>query len=1282
MKSKMSHSRRYFRQRRGSALILALSFIVLLTILVLAFFSYTSLHQQISRTDNKQVAAKIFAQGEINTLICDLKQEIVAGSSNYTYGTNQVYIPLSATNMVPVRVGTDDTLPNLVKISIYGIPFYPGGPNRASSASSSNASMNGRYISPARWNDPLFLPKTNTNSSTDLTPINMFSPPNWVLVARDGSNPTNWNQNMCWSATNNSTVIGRFAYAIYDEGGELDVNVAGYPLESSTNFTANKGGLAYADLTAIPGMTDDAISALVGWRNYASSQPNGNFPSYTFSAASVTNYFNSIQGNTSGFLQTANTNIFNNQSDSMFVSRQQLIQFLTQSVATNNADQASLQNALQYLGTFSRTLEQPCFVPDPNRPKNTHHALASSTATSQGYGGNDTYDPTGTKQNQINPSLLTVRDVNNQPVLKRRFPLSRLALVSTANQTLRSGGSIGSINTPGTLAYEIHDYFGLTWDTSSLRWNYTSPDGTTTASSIKTLAQVAAVSPVREPDFFETLYAVICCDTLGKQAGYFDSAPSPHMFTSGYAAIDGSVEFQIMQIGVNLIDQYDSSSYPTCIAYYDSATSTSRPFFGVKNLPYLYGYQNSWYRMKQLIPVTDFPTNQVPPSDMPPTNGVAYETWTALQPILWNPHVPNPNLDTSLAPTHFRVLAMDVANFPSNFPTLNSPIAATPAIYPGVRPAWWAGPGIETTYPATASYAAAAGMTSTNSLYRFPAVTIDGVNSYLTFSETPNTVSNTPASFQEPYRLLYQYPPGCNADVGSSYSAGKFTLDARSGAVVDATMATSDAPVDGKTVIGFFLGKCWSGPYNYLVPTNNANIAAGEARNCLVDGVIGGGSTATDLQLWLQYQNPSGGWTTYDVIYDVHLSGGTKNDIDDADVPPNCRGNKAAFRIDPRTDRWGLATMQNSPLATNPVNTTLPTAGTLNAGEYNFPQATTLSPHAGATSTDVVYSLILEGGGGVEPPGWGKFPQNLFPNSLLANTTNTATQCLPGVVTGNRISYYTDPDGVIRRAGGAFFSGSDGLAMATGNFNSRPVVLNRPFQSVEEMGYVFSGTPWENLNFFTPESGYSPLLDAFCLNELDNAPANVTVAGRVNLNTRQPVVLQSLIQGVSKAEGGVMSDSEASNAAQALVNWTTNTTTTNGICIKGPLRNRSELVGKFVSSVNSSLGLANNPPLVCIDGTKSYSGFSSVLSTNIFASPSDAAIKRRRECVVRALADAGNVRTWNLMIDLVAQVGRYRGNATNLDSFTVEGESRIWVHLAIDRYTGQVIAKQVEPVSE
>ena len=98
----------------------------------------------------------------------------------------------------------------------------------------------------------------------------------------------------------------------------------------------------------------------------------------------------------------------------------------------------------------------------------------------------------------------------------------------------------------------------------------------------------------------------------------------------------------------------------------------------------------------------------------------------------------------------------------------------------------------------------------------------------------------------------------------------------------------------------------------------------------------------------------------------------------------------------------------------------------------------------------------------------------------------------------------------------------------------------------------------------------------------------------------------------------------------------------------------------------------------------SYAGLSGALDGTVYttASTQTAKIQRLRESAIRALAGSGQTRVWNLMIDMVAQTGRYPTNASALTQFSVEGESRYWVHVAIDRFTGEVIDKQIEVVSE
>ena len=113
-------------------------------------------------------------------------------------------------------------------------------------------------------------------------------------VGNDGSNPTTVTTNP--SATN--YVVGRYAYAIYHEGGLLDANVAGYYTTFPSSFTTNgtvgtycyKEAQAFADLTQLPPLANAPVivkfqflNDIVGWRNYASAAASGNLASgYTF----------------------------------------------------------------------------------------------------------------------------------------------------------------------------------------------------------------------------------------------------------------------------------------------------------------------------------------------------------------------------------------------------------------------------------------------------------------------------------------------------------------------------------------------------------------------------------------------------------------------------------------------------------------------------------------------------------------------------------------------------------------------------------------------------------------------------------------------------------------------------------------------------------------------------------------------------------------------------------------------------------------------------------------
>lgn len=1269
----------------ASSLVIILAFVVLLTVLVLAYFSFSSLQRQISQASVNQAAAEVFARGAVNTMIGDLRQEILAGSTNIsTNAAHPVYYPTTAVTMVPALAGftTNTGLENMVKVSRTGSAFFSGThyatatyppANRAAPLPTTNASQNGRFFGLERWNTHLLLAKANTNSATDFTPSNSFIAPDWILVARDGSNPTAWNNNLRWSTTNATTVVGRYAYAIYDEGGLLDMNAAGFPTGSSPNLIADKGSLATADLSVLPGMSTNAIAAIVGWRNFVSGGAGGSFPNYTFSPAAQTNYFDFARTNTAGFLRTANSILTSGQSDKMFVSRQQLIQFLTQGVAANDTEKAALQNALRYLGTFSRDLEQPSFRPDPDRPRNTGAQLKMSTSPASasaaaGFGGNDAYDNTAPYlQDTINPAFLSVRDAAGEPVTKRRFPLSRLALASPSLAASQSA--------------LIKKHFGLTWDGGNARWNYTSPDGATTTYRIKTLDEVAGTG--REPDFFETLKASIESGSLGKQHGGNENAGADARFTSGDPAVDGYIDFQIFQIGANLIDQYDTDSHPTTIHTTAGTSGDTRPArntSGIENIPYLYGWMSAWYRTRQLDVGSDVAPDYRPALGTKVLAGTPdfagkkfFETATLIQPILWNPHAPFSEPNPPGVPTQFRVVAGAVSPAGTLVPVSNFPAIRSTGANPG---AWWNG--FDSSQSASPPEFPFDGFSN-------PKPYIQAVIDPATDSITFNTTSTGKAAFREPYRIQSpNYPPGSNA---AGYADGTITP-------VNAQELNDPTQPDTLigTAIGFYTGRTWTGP-----------TTAGNAPHSYLNM----GGIRNGLRLELQYRNPYGSnpeYLTYDVI-DYAYAGGSLSStgnlgiVDNDDATSSNRGLKTGIRADPRTNRWGLPTFRASPYWSAGTLSTSPSVFPKDANSsfdafpiYPFVQGTTLSP-AGTSASAIFYRQIGDNAGGVPKasgwrfPGGSSLPQGY--SDLVVNlSSGSTTSAIPG---GK--SYYTDPDGVLRRASGAYFiSGSaDGLPLATGNHNSRPFLLNRPFRSVAEMGYAFRGIAWKELDFFTSESGDSALLDAFCLNELDNAPDNVAVAGRFSLNSRQPAVLEAVISGASKAEGGVLSPQEARRAAEALTTWTADTTSnSSGFLTKGPLRNRGELVGKFVSTGGAVLPAGggsqiNRADVTNYDGSIAFSGYSSLLTSGsggVFSTAADASIKRRRESVMRALVDSGNARTWNLLIDLVAQVGRYPGHTSSLNQFVVEGETRFWVHVAIDRFTGKIIDIQTEIITE
>src|SRR5262245_43976299 len=608
---------------RGAALIIVLAFVVLFAGVGVAYLSRTTGDRQVANSSFNQSNVDQLVQSAVDNIIGDLRQEITNGSTAVAQadGTT-LYTPTAAANMVPQRSGNAAGAPNLIRRSVRAdaIPV-PGQPSRASAVNSQDdLSANGRSISSTRWNGHYLVPKGDTTTDNS-SPIPAFTAatPDWVFVTDAGATVI--------GAPSNA-VIGRYSYAVYSEGGLLDMNVAGYPTGTTSAQSGSKGSVAYADLRNLCATTDCTqnfglpnpnaggvyqVDRLVGWRNYATTQPSNNFPNTNFadnfrtSTVPATTFYNYVLNNTTGFLGPNPTATSNGRTDQVFMQRQQLIGF-------RKATQFSA-NALQYLSTFSRETNAPSFSPSTPAGSNIDYAALASIATA------------------VNPNFLSRRvttsftrfdgttAVVGEPLVKTRFPLNRLAwitykgpsaVVYAANNSdpvitalTAVGVSLSTIKA-GTAA-NVKAAFGLSFLTAGAGnpWTYTNPTGTTAATRILRLDEVTG----RDPDFFELLQAGILSGSLGQNTGGGVTGgnvfPDVHMSNSTH---------HILSIGAAIIDQADPDSIPMRIQFNPSGTLWTA--YGVENLPYI--------------------TQMYPIAGTSPNDSTKWATYLTFQ--LWNPH--------------------------------------------------------------------------------------------------------------------------------------------------------------------------------------------------------------------------------------------------------------------------------------------------------------------------------------------------------------------------------------------------------------------------------------------------------------------------------------------------------------------------------------------------------------------------------------------------------------------------------------------------------------------
>jgi hypothetical protein len=1263
---------RHDRFDTGAALVIVLAFIVLLAALMVIFFAQAISYRNQGNSSANNFKSTALAQSGLETVVGDLEQEMTNGSGTYTvnygsttYPTN-VYYPSANLNVVPQRqAAIPATIPNLIRISQRGdtIPS-PGVGSRASADSSTNVAASGQYVSPARWNQHYLIPRLNAGSALiDTTPISDFTnycTPDWVYVTGQGPQvitPAN--------ISSGTKVIGRYAYAIYDEGGLLDANVAGFPSNTATNsvhpgspltYATNsygamlpmwgaglKGSEAFADLTVpvtVGSITTNMfvqsqIDQLVGWRNNATAQPTGTYNSYTFNQTAAVNFHDWMANATNGYLTTSGNSWSDpttgkTDTDQVFASRQSLINFIN--------DAGMSQDSLQYLGTFTRALEQPCYNPPVGRPM-VQSGTNSNIAV---FGtGNDAYsfDRASTTTNSptdINPPFLAVRVTGTftradntkaqigEPLLKKRFPLSRLSLFPLNEAA------------PGAAAAAlIYKYFGLTYvarsGTTAAYWSY-NHDASNTA-GIDRLSAVAALN--REPDFFELLKAAINVGSLGKGSAY-SGWPSGGTEGTLQQARDTLSALQILQIGANIIDQSKADNFPTRIQFPGDTTIPVNQVRGQQDLPYLYRYRN-W--------ITRYGS----------TGSLgAY----LMLPELWDPYSPgsSSNLATSATPTTFRVRA-----------------AADPSLVPTATPI---------------TFAVA---------YQSAQSTFEDFSGNVTFNY-PNSAANTPTT---PYPTPVTFNAG---EVNGYWGFREPTILGEIG-VPSAAGTTGDAYTDfilnvketGLLVATF----PWFNPTG--TPTDVTYYPRPQAN----------GNTC--IRFYLDYLDSSGNWTTYDeqvfeiqgaTKLDAHTSGSWttySKAISSADY-------LGATRTDPRTSRWGYFYGE--------YTYSLPAIDTSNNeyGSYRADGGISFGTHQASFADSGFYGSF----DATYPKQYRGFEQGYWAENSIRQTYQS-----DGTSGNSLLRYNRDPDGIPRRAMGGYVTDTTeggtapsvsqpltGLPMAIGKgtavnsyatttttadpnnpaYASRPTILHRPFRSVAELGYAFRDSPWGNINFTFPESGDAALLDVFCINEVSDP--NGLVAGRLDLNTRQTPVLAAMLSGALRDKDDptapALTQIMGLDIGKQLVVRTVNSSAAS---YYGPLISRADLVGSWIGSTTPAAAkTALTPsPVTALDNTL-VTGFSYDLGTSSVPSVYNqvgtgapdpvAVIPRQRNAVMRALADVGTTRTWNLLIDLFAQSGQFPPKSSGFSNFVVEGEKHYWLHVAIDRYTGKVIDSQLEVVQQ
>jgi len=1095
--------RRHRWSRTSSALLITLTIIALVTILVVAFLGLASQDLKSTNFYVRSEQSDQIARAGLDFVVGNLQGEIQDGAFSTTnFGTTQspFYLPIAATNNFPMRMVSVGGATTNILLTSLNTTFYNGGLAFAgttnSAIPSTNTTVNNQVITVSDWNKPMLVPGSQAASM----PV-----PNWIFVSRAGpiavaANTTS--STVSPSLGNTSAVIGRYAFVVYDISGLLDINVAGYDASQAT-MSANapgKGLLPYADLTQLPGITAGDVNALVQFRNAVSET---NFPlalTNTGGPNMVSNGFMQVYAPTTG-----------GTSDSTFLSRQELIQY------ANNTGNTDWTNALPYLTTFSRELNGPIWGPTTNPPNYSYGGKSYSFP----YQTTANSSTTATATTTLNPNSFAVRvpaawansttTRNNglpwaagDPLVKYRFPLDKLALLAKVQSTLTAQD-----------IKQIQAYFGLdvapdiqaTTNPGFYRhWVYPTANAAYahTAGTILTLAQVAALSTPREPDFFELLQAGILQGSLGGW-GRGDGTT-----TQDY---DTKTTVHLMRIGANIINQWQSDAYPTTITF--SLPTGSIDVYGVSDLPYI----------TQLIVKGFSPEGNLTAPILP---------YIYFQ--VWNPHQAPAAYDPANYPSSLRIVPFTfnppggsafTSSYSDNFSLF---FAVTPNLYSSGAFKWFTSGSMDffslsPTYGGGYETNASSGLLYTPfnpyTDYREPGLLVGSPHPVLNYTGTNAVVVWTP-----PASLGGGSPTGTLAAIslpGMDYPTNHQPPNSIPGKY---NGQTSPIPIVNWTNT-FPSTNAWR--FGYASQTVFAQQFKDANGNWHTYGTFEGVDEQTTALAGYSGYNSSGWW--------VCTSGTSTSDV-------------AWAKVDPRTERFGPGGMgQTNAVNSSSVQVFYPTT--------NAPTAPLFNPSS--TLPNIAWNINSIAPFGNNPNVNTNAPFRM--DYWAVNNPNNAMQG-PGITTGTNTPAYADLDGIVRGGDSAYaYSTSTsswggnpevpGTSFSSVALPARPVMLNHPFHSVGDLGYAYRDDPWRTLDFMTPGSADAGLLDLFNLSE---APV---VAGRINPNTPYTPVIAALVSGATQSSltnnispSATVPAASAQSVAQSFVNF----------AATSPMTNRASLV--------------------------------------------------------------------------------------------------------------------------